>query len=306
MNELEISADGMSVVAKISPENGFNLFSLVVEGVELLWTAPEFLSGNASASGSGIPILFPFPGRLTGQEYHYRGQVYQIDSNDGAGNAIHGFVLNRAWRVVEHTKDRVVGEFQPSIDDASVLGQWPADFIIRCTYEAQSDGVSAKYVIENPDDNDLPCGLGTHAYFRVPLGQGIAEESIVTCPVSERWTLENLLATGHVEGLDSSEPLAQGIRFADITMDDVFSGITFADGRATATITNPSTGKAMVYTWDEACELCVIYTPPHREAICMEPYTLVPGGLAFTTGEHGLIELKSGESFSHSMEIKLK
>ena len=61
----------------------------------------------------------------------------------------------------------------------------------------------------------------------------------------------------------------------------------------------------MKYTWDEACEVCVIYTPPHREAICMEPYTLVPGGLAFDTGEHGLIVLMPGESFSHAMEIVL-
>lgn len=306
MKEIGISNDNKSVVAKISPEIGFNLFSLVVDGVELLWTSSEFGSGNASASGSGIPILFPFPGRLTGQEYNYRGNVYRIDSNDGAGNAIHGFVLDRPWRVVEHRVDRVVGEFQPSIDDPSVLEQWPTDFIIRCTYEARSDGVAASYVIENPEDKHLPCGLGTHAYFRVPVGQGIADEAIVTCPVSERWTLDNLLATGNVESLDSTEPLAQGIRFEKITLDDVFSGITFADGRATATISNPSSGKVLVYTWDEACELCVIYTPPHREAICMEPYTLVPGGLAFDTGEHGLIELKGGESFSHSMEIRLK
>tara|TARA_B100001540_G_C15802089_1_gene640355 strand:- start:1657 stop:2577 length:921 start_codon:yes stop_codon:yes gene_type:complete len=306
MEVIEIQNEIGNVVAKVSPERGFNLFSLMVDEIELLWSDTDFLAGSASASGSGTPILFPFPGRLKGKSYNYGGQEYHIDSDDGSGNAIHGFVLNRPWRVIETSKERIVGEFQPSIDDPGVLAQWPSDFIIRCTYEAQPDGISATYFIENPGELDLPCGLGTHAYFRVPVGQGIAEEAIVTCPVTERWTLEKLLATGNVECLDSSEPLGRGIRFGDITLDDVFSGVSFADGRATATISNPSSGKALLYTWDEACELCVIYTPPHREAICLEPYTLVPGGLAFETGEHGLIELKSGESFSHSMEIRLR
>jgi len=38
----------------------------------------------------------------------------------------------------------------------------------------------------------------------------------------------------------------------------------------------------------------------------MEPYTLIPGGLAFDTGEHGLMVLKPGEAFAHKMEIRLQ
>jgi len=306
MEVIEIQNEIGNVVAKVCPERGFNLFSLMVDQTELLWFDPNFLNGSASASGSGTPILFPFPGRLKGQVYNYGGQEYHIDSDDGAGNAIHGFVLNRPWRVIETTMDRIVGEFQPSIDDPAVLNQWPSDFMIRCTYSVVSDGIEATYVIKNPSKADLPCGLGTHAYFRLPTGSDAAEEVIVTCPVTERWNLENLLATGHVAPLNESEPLSKGVPFRDIKLDDVFSGIIFQDSQATATIANPSSGTQLVYTWDEACEFCVIYTPPHREAICMEPYTLVPGGLAFETGEHGLIVLKSGESFSHCMGIRLK
>ena len=306
MEVIEIRNEIGNVVAKVVPERGFNLFSLTVDGIELLWSDPDFLSGSASASGSGTPILFPFPGRLKGRSYNYGGQEYHIESDDGSGNAIHGFVLNRPWRIIEITKERIVGEFQPSIDDPDVLDQWPSDFIIRCTYCVVADGIEATYVINNPGKADLPCGLGTHAYFRLPIGSGAAEEAIITCPVTERWTLENLLATGHVEPLNDTEGLSKGVPFRDLRLDDVFSGIHFADSQATATIANPSSGREMLYTWDEACEVCVIYTPPHRQAICMEPYTLVPGGLAFESGEHGLIVLKSRESFSHSMAIRVK
>ena len=54
--------------AKILPARGFNCFSYqpVVQGepVEVLWTAPDFVTGQSKASHSGIPIMFPFAGRL--------------------------------------------------------------------------------------------------------------------------------------------------------------------------------------------------------------------------------------------------
>lgn len=292
--------------ARISLANGFNLFSLIVDEVELLWTDAQFVDGQASASGSGTPILFPFPGRLNGRTYSFEGKQYELDSDDGIGNAIHGFVLNRPWRVVNAGESFVTGEFQASVDDPVLLNQWPADFLIRCTYRAASDGVEAEYEVVNPDVSPLPCGLGTHAYFRLPVGEGEADDCMVTCPVSERWTLKDMLTTGEVGPLGVTENYSEGIRFGDLRLDDVFSGIEFNQGRATASIANPANDRTMVYTWDEACEVCVMYTPPHREAICMEPYTLVPGGLAFASGEHGLIVLQPGEAFTHQMEIRLR
>ena len=63
MEVIEIQNEIGNVVAKVSPERGFNLFSLMVDEIELLWSDTDFLAGSASASGSGTPILFPFPGR---------------------------------------------------------------------------------------------------------------------------------------------------------------------------------------------------------------------------------------------------
>ena len=305
-NGMKIQSECGATTARISVENGFNLFSIMVDTIELLWHDERFLSGEASASGSGTPILFPIPGRLNGQIYNYAGREYRIDSDDGNGNAIHGFVLNRPWRVLEQNGNTIIGEFQASVDDPELLSQWPSDFTIRCRYKAVADGVEAYYEIENPGQDDLPCGLGTHAYFRMPLGGKAAEECVVTCPISEHWPLENMLATGEVNPIDETQPFDSGITFGSLFLDDVFSGISFESGRATAGIFDPQSSKRLVYTWDEACEFCVMYTPPHRQAICMEPYTLVPGGLAFDSGDHGLIVLKAGESFTHNMEIRLQ
>ena len=306
MQTIELSSKSGKTVARIAPEIGFNLFSILVGDTELLWSAPNFLEGGSSPSGSGTPILFPFPGRLNGRSFCFAGNDYHVASDDGLGNAIHGFVLNRPWRIVSTAADAVTAEFHASQDAPEIMEQWPSDFLIRCSYTAVDDGVLAEYDIQNPGNVDLPCGFGTHAYFRVPIGTGSADTSMVTCPVSEQWILKDMLATGEVSELSDDDLQTSGVAFGRLNMDDVFSGIKFKDGRATATITNPSTNSKLIYTWDEACEICVIYTPPHREAICMEPYTLVPGGLAFETGEHGLMVLKSKEAFTHKMEIRLE
>ena len=124
--------------AKIAPQRGFNCFSYkpVVDGeaVEVLWTADDFVAGGGKGSHSGIPILFPFPGRLRGTSFSFQGGPL-AEAGDGIGNAIHGFVIDRPWRLVEQTSTLAVGEFQASIDGPEILAHWPTDFRIAVAYE---------------------------------------------------------------------------------------------------------------------------------------------------------------------------
>src|SRR5690606_23243894 len=136
-------------------------FRPVIDGqaVELLWTAPDFASG-ADANRSGIPLLFPFAGRLRGETMKFEGKEYPLpDHNRINSNAIHGFVLKQPWRVIETTPSRVVGQFQASRDDASLLKHWPADFCITVTYELSGTSLSCEIKIDKPDNKPLPFGL---------------------------------------------------------------------------------------------------------------------------------------------------
>src|SRR6188768_93484 len=102
--------------ARILVSLGFNCFSwrpVLREGArEMLWADPDFAAGDKRPSSGGIPLLFPFPGRIAGASYEFNGRRYQLEPGDAFGNAIHGFVFNRPWRIVEQTTSRVVGEFQ--------------------------------------------------------------------------------------------------------------------------------------------------------------------------------------------------
>src|SRR5262245_41550340 len=90
---------------------GFNCFSwrpVLQDGTrEMLWAHPDFASGNESPSGSGVPLLFPFPGRIGKARFMFSGREYSLEPGDRFGNAIHGFVYNRPWRAVEQSVNRV-------------------------------------------------------------------------------------------------------------------------------------------------------------------------------------------------------
>ena len=139
--------------ASVAPALGFNCFSFAAaiddRAVEVLWHDPQFRDGNTRPSRSGIPILFPFAGRIRGGKYRYRGQDYQLEANDNQGNAIHGFAYTRPWRVVAQSEASVTGEFQASVDDPAILKLWPADFRIRATYTVTGRRLLAAYHFTN-------------------------------------------------------------------------------------------------------------------------------------------------------------
>jgi aldose 1-epimerase len=290
---------------------GFNCYRFIAnvgEPVDVLWSAPGFENGTERPSHSGIPLLFPYPGRLRGTTLAYGGKTYDLAGNDGRGNAIHGYALNRPWKVVEQSPSRIVGEFQASERDPSILKQWPADFRLIVSYELRGTSLHSTVTIENPDDKPLPYGFGSHPYFRVPLGtQGSADDCTVMVPAAKYWELVDMLPSGKKLPAVGSHGLLHGMRFGDTKLDDIFTDLVFEAGRGRATITDSSNKRRLEMRFDDRFTECVVYNPPHRQAICMEPYTCSPD--QFTMAERGVISapqtLPPGGKWSAAYEIRL-
>lgn len=314
MESITLRDEQSGSTARVLPGYGFNCYSFcpVVEGQpwEVLWSAPGFDSGTLRPSHSGIPLLFPFPGRLRGTRLDYDGRNFTIgESTDPHGNAIHGFALRRPWRVVDRGPARVVGEFWAARQDPAIVEMWPADFRLSVSYEVRGAALVSEIEIANPGDRPLPCGLGTHPYFRVPLGpRGSADDCRVTVPVGERWLLADMLPSGQRETVGGAGSLAAGLRFADTKFDDIFTGLRPEADQVVATIDDPSNRRRLTIAFSEAFRACVVYNPPHREAICIEPYTCVPDpfSLAARGIDAGLRVLAPGENVRLEVRISLE
>lgn len=296
-------------VAEIFPNIGFNCFSwkIPVEGEseprrELLWTDPKFLSGESSPTSSGIPLLFPFPGRIAKGEFTFEGRSFNLPVKPD-GNALHGYAFDNPWRIVDKQGDQVTAEFQPSIDAPETLEFWTGDYLLTATYKIEADKLLFDFEAKNIGDQNLPFGFGTHAYFRYPMSEGVeAEKTLAHAPIDGLWESVDLIPTGECTPLDETYPLTAGVAIDGAEYDTPFR-FTPGDNEEVVTILkDESTGRKFIQTFDRSMTCCVVYTPPHREAICLEPYTCVPDpfNLEAKGIDAGLRILPPGESFKTS------
>ncbi len=304
--------DTSGSTASILPSLGFNCyaFQAIVAGdpIDVLCATPDFGAPGSRASRSGIPILFPFAGRLRGQTFTFGGQTYRVDAAQiNSGNAIHGFVLNRPWRVLEHTPTRAVGEFHASIDEPGLLEQWPADFRLRVTYTVARAALRIDVEVFNPAGVPLPFAFGAHPYFRLPIGGGDPAACRITVPAGEYWDLVDGVPTGRRAPVDEARDLTARRPFGETELDTVLTDLRVKDGQVATTIEDPVSGRTLTQTFDPSFRHCVVFTPPHREAIAIEPYTCVPDPFALEEAgvRTGLQVLDAGQSFTASIRIEL-
>jgi aldose 1-epimerase len=308
---ISITDPATGASARILVSLGFNCFTwrpALQDGLrEMLWAHPNFASAKERPSLSGIPLLFPFPGRIGKAQFIFGGREYFLEPGDRFGNAIHGFVYDRPWRVVEQSVNRVSGEFQASYDDPRVLTRWPSDFRIRVSYTIEGLKLITQIECENTGDNPLPYGLGTHAYFRLPLSNGAdPERTQVTVPATKVWEARDQLPTGRLLPADGNFDLASAQPLAGRSFDTYFTQLVSSKRGIVETIlSDPQSGRKLVQTFAPDFTQCVVFTPDHREAICLEPYTCVPDPfrLASEGDATGLKMLQPGGRFVTTIEF---
>lgn len=312
LSVVEITDPTSGATAKIAPTVGFNCFSFVVPHskrvIETLYADPGFERGETRPTRSGIPLLFPFPGRIRGAAYTWQGKSYKLEGSPShGGNAIHGFCNSRPWRVVEHTPLHVTGEFHGSVDAPETLARWPGDYRIRATYEVDGTTLRGTYVIDNPGSSPLPFGFGTHPYFRVPVGGSKADACLVGFPVSQEWELSNTLPTGKIIDPPQAKEFREGVAFRDLKIDSVFTELDFHGDWASGTIFDPGSGLRTTVTWDRNFRECVVFTPDTRQSVCIEPYSCCPDFFELESRgiSTGMQVLSPGESIKYTMEVRL-
>lgn len=284
----ELADAAGTVRAEVWPFTGFNCLRWQVRQPDgswgnILYAAPDWET-NPVPTRSGHPILFPFPGRLQGGRLTFGGQTYQLPLNDSSkSHAIHGFTPRNAWRVVGTDAGpdaaSVVGEFQLSRDLPDAANLWPADFklLVVCTLDRVSLSIHA--TVANLGPLPLPSGLGYHAYFTIPRGGDESVDRLVLkANVTKLWEAEESIPTGRTVplpvDLDFRAPRPVGMTHLDHVFTGVDAPVPDAAGLMTVAelSANDRPGRLTVAASHDFREL-VLFTPPHRKAVAIEPYT---------------------------------
>lgn len=284
MPELILVDNEMGSRARLLPEVGFNCFSLQVpvlgQLVEVLDAETGFEKGDKRGTRSGIPWLFPFPNRIERGRYTWDDVNYELPVSDAFGNAIHGFVMDRPWRVVTADSRVAIAEFQLSVDAPDRRPLWPSDFLIEVRYTLRQACLRADIRIVNAGQQPLPWGLGTHPYFKTPLSSVSQQaQCLIQVPAAESWELHDCLPTGRRLPVDQRTDLREGAALEGLKLDDVLTGLSAERGAITTAVLDPQAGIQMTQVTDTVFRECVVFTPPGRSCVCLEPYTCVTNAI---------------------------
>lgn len=142
---------------------GAALVGLTLSDVELI---PECKSAQAMAYFAGS-TLAPWPNRMAAGSWRHGVELLQHPANDGAGNANHGLVFDREFRVVAQSASELKLSYEITKREAAV---YPFDVRVEVAYAINADGLRVELCAVNNGSEPAPIALGSHPYFAAPAG----------------------------------------------------------------------------------------------------------------------------------------
>jgi len=271
---------------------------------QVVWVPDGYLESGARPTSGGIPILCPYPGRLATTTMVFEGRSVGLEGKDTLGRPIHGLVHERPWRVLERGVGTLTAEYRLSRDAPDLLTRWPADFILRVTWSLSAATLDCRLDLEAL--GRMPAALGLHPYFPLPLvPAGDPAACRLDVPARTWQPQKDWLPAGGLLPAARRLPFPGPVAIGTLELDDVFTGLVAADGVATSRYVDPSGPAALRVEQDAGCGTIVLFIPPHRQSVCIEPYTCLPGGATFDEGRGWRI-LAAGERLTARLTLALE
>lgn len=297
--------------ALILPEFGANCVAFSVQRdqqqLDILYP-PELTKLSVSGTGGGVPVLCPFPNRVREARFAFRGREIQLHANR-AGNAIHGLVHTRGWKVLDQCVDGDGAAVTCSFDStahAAVSAVWPWPFEATITYRLRGERLDIEATVTNKSDEVMPLGFGTHPYFVI----GNRKQCEIEIPAAARWESEGdePLPTGRILDLPPELDFRTLRPLGDVVLDDVFTAVRFDDDGSACRLFDHARGIALTCGADRQFREWVIYAPRDGSFVCFEPYTCPTDAfnLAARGIDAGVIELQPGQRFVGKMWFEVE
>jgi aldose 1-epimerase len=205
-----------------------------------------------------------------------------------------------------------MGQFRGSLDAPDSRELWPADYQLTLTIRLGVNRLRLDAEVFNPDTKPLPFGLGYHPYFTVRSDiPGDPTRFLVRVPARSYWPLTDSLPHGEPVAVDAARDLQTFRRFGDLQLDDVLTNVSTdveADGlRECARMDADKLQAPCQMYCSPAFRELVVFTPPHRQAFCVEPYTCVTDAINLQARgiDAGWLTLAPGQRWSAVVEMRI-
>jgi aldose 1-epimerase len=277
----------------VSPQLGGTISGYWSEdGVRTEWLSPSAISVVPGAQDfrlASFPLV-PYSNRIRDGRFTFRGQTVSEPVPPGATGTIHGHGRKLPWQIVDEQDDRLSIAYEHEPD------AWPWRYRARQDFMLTPDALDMRLTLENQSSDDMPAGLGHHPYFpRTP-------ETMVTAEIAAIWLPEaGGFPTERFPPPPGMDP-RQGVMVDRTSLDHAFAGWT---GRAV--IAWPERKARLVMTADKSLGTLIIYSPPGKEFVCVEPvshgvdtFNLAAAGVPDT----GLRVLRPGEIWETRVRLE--
>jgi aldose 1-epimerase len=291
-NRCVVTPELGGIVRQLSLRKGVSLYSLL----KVPGTPSALQKDDSSASA----LLFPFASRIPGGKYTFEEQEYQLFQNEGGfPNAIHGLVRDKNFDIKETVADEngatlVIGY---KLDGRSPGYPFVVDFSVQYKLSA-SGAFTLTYKAENLGELPCPIMFGWHPYFQ--LGNEKADAWTIKIPSDTQVTLNDDLMPDGTTPFDGETPLAIYHKSLDACFiakggsKKVVTELISKNQRLNLKITQEAGAGKFNYI--------VVYTPPTRDCIAIEPLT---GNVnSFNNGE-GLNVLFPGNALTGEITVEL-
>jgi galactose mutarotase-like enzyme len=266
---LELRDDAVGSLVTLVPSRGAIVTRFRTAARELLYLDEATLRDPTKNVRGGIPLLFPSPGRLTGDRFARAGHTGVMKQ--------HGFARDQGFQVRVHDDvDAARATFELSSNDAT-WAMYPWCFRLEVVVALRGASLRLDVSVENIGDEAMPFGFGIHPYFLVP-DKGAFRIATRATSAFDNVTKRVVPFHGFV-GDYSLEAKEVDLHLLD-------------HGGTDSTLDWPDGGQLHLQASPEHTRW-VVWTLAGRDFVCVEPWT-APGD-ALNTGE-SLLVLPPGET----------
>lgn len=254
------------LTATFIPSAGMIGTSLSDGGVELLGQRKGLQAYISAHKTMGIPLLYPWANRLSGNEYRVGHTGVRLIPGSGGvhtddhGSPIHGtLAADPGWRVVEQSASDLTAELDFAARPELLAG-FPFPHLLELAITLANRTLTVRTTVTATTGAAVPLCFGFHPYLVVP-GVPRQQWQIETPPMRARFVDTRGLPTGATAPHPASTELLGNTVFDD-GFDEVATGAVFAVSGG---------GRRIEVRFDQGYPAAQIYAPATEDVICFEP-----------------------------------